>query len=945
MKWNIRTDVLGILGGGQLGRMLALAAANLGVRIKILAPGGQSEPAGIAAQVITGKFTDAEDIANFEAQVSLSTVEIEHVNATTLTKVQPSASTIAIIQDKFAQKEHFQKNGVAIGEFCNISNEIELLEAALRFDYPFMLKSKRDAYDGKGNYVVRGPDDIDTGVKKLGGYDHGLYAEKWQDFAKELSVMVVRSIDGTIATYPVTHTIQKDSICYVTETPAQIPEAARLAAENLAKQAVAALDGAGVFGVEMFLTRDGEVLLNEVAPRVHNSGHYTIDAANTSQFENHIRAITGMPLGSTDLKVCHSIMLNILGEENSSAGQAIADALMDRAYATPGCSVHWYNKSGDVRKGRKLGHVNIVGESLEEVRERLGMLDPDALNCLANTKPNPQVGIVMGSDSDLATMIEAAKFLDSMGVAYEVRIVSAHRTPEWLEEYATSARRRGLKAIIAGAGGAAHLPGVMAALTPIPVIGVPVVPSSAIKKDGEDALYSILQMPAGIPVATMAIGNAKNAGIFAAQILAASNRRLYLKLVQFKEQLRQEVMAKDAKLQALGWQDYLKAMNSKPATVVQANGQKPANLLQFGTLAPRPYFNNTALIAKSDTRTRLYVASGKVKANPHVNESLVAALKEFNIDKMYAIAVGKVRDCYILNDIMVLVTTDRLTAFDRPVANIPCKGAVLNLVADYWFKATAHIMQNHVLAVPHPNVTIAKRVTPFKVEIVVREYLTGSTATSIKTLYEKGERNFGGIVFPDGMKAHQKLPRVILTPTTKSDEHDAPITAEEIVSSGLMSQAQWDECSTKALELFAFARDQVAERGLILVDTKMEMGVDENGKIIVIDELFTPDSSRYWLADSYDAQAIAKGEGKPPKNIDKEFIRVWINENCDPYNSDIPTIPEHLILELGRRYVQLYELITGLEFDFSSAKNPIPQLLVQGLKDLAKSTAAPSLVI
>lgn len=277
--------------------------------------------------------------------------------------------------------------------------------------------------------------------------------------------------------------------------------------------------------------------------------------------------------------------------------------------------------------------------------------------------------------------------------------------------------------------------------------------------------------------------------------------------------------------------------------------------------------------------------------------------------------VGKVRDRYQVGDKIVLVTSDRLTAFDLPIAQIPFKGAVLNLISEYWFKETAHIMPNHIISVPHPNVTIAKAVTPYKVEFVVREYLTGSSGTSIWTLYKKGQRDFGGIILPDNMQQHQKLPYPIITPTTKSDEHDEPLTPQEIVSKGLMTQGQWEECSAKAIELFKYARDVAAKRGLILVDTKMEMGVDAQGNNILIDELFTPDSSRYWIASSYDADAVARGEGKP-KNIDKEFIRVWISSRCDPYKEKIPAVPEDQIIELSRRYVLLYELITGQKFPF-----------------------------
>lgn len=379
-----RAKVLGILGGGQLGRMIALSAANLGVKVMVLDP-SEKPPAAVASLAVKGHFRDADSVRDFASKVDVLTVEIEHVNAETLVMledqgaadIQPSAKTIAIIQDKFAQKQYFKEFGVPLGEFSDIPNETALLHAANEYGYPFMLKSKRLAYDGRGNYVVHSREAHTIAVEKLGGYAHGLYAEKWQPFEKELAVMVVRSRDGEVKLYPVTQTVQRDSICHITETPALISDSARTAAELLAKQVVNAVKGAGVFGVEMFLLDDGQVLLNEVAPRVHNSGHYTLAGSVTSQFENHVRATLDLPLGDTSLKVPHVIMLNILGEADGERGEQLAEQLINRALVTPGCTVHWYDKSG-VTKGRKIGHINIVGKSLEEARDRLRALDPQA---------------------------------------------------------------------------------------------------------------------------------------------------------------------------------------------------------------------------------------------------------------------------------------------------------------------------------------------------------------------------------------------------------------------------------------------------------------------------------------------------------------------------------------------------------------------------------------
>lgn len=384
-----KPKVLGILGGGQLGRMLALSAANLGVKVMVLDPADRP-PAAVASQAVKGHFRDSANIQDFAAKVDVLTVEIEHVDAATLatlaatgtSDIQPAANTIAVIQDKFAQKQHFQQAGVALGEFCDIPDEAALIRAGEEYGYPLMLKSKRLAYDGRGNFVVNSLAEHAAAVAKLGGFAHGLYAEKWQPYKKELAIMVVRSRSGEVKMYPVTQTIQRDSICHVTETPARISSKAENAAEKLALQAVNSLQGAGVFGVEMFLLDGDKVVLNEVAPRVHNSGHYTIDGCVTSQFENHVRATVDMPLGDTALTSKHVIMLNILGEADGEDGERLALALIDRALATPGCSVHWYDKNG-VTKGRKIGHINIVGKNVKEARSRLQQLDPAAYQRLS----------------------------------------------------------------------------------------------------------------------------------------------------------------------------------------------------------------------------------------------------------------------------------------------------------------------------------------------------------------------------------------------------------------------------------------------------------------------------------------------------------------------------------------------------------------------------------
>ena len=315
---------------------------------------------------------------------------------------------------------------------------------------------------------------------------------------------------------------------------------------------------------------------------------------------------------------------------------------------------------------------------------------------------------------------------------------------------------------------------------------------------------------------------------------------------------------------------------------------------------------------------------GRIKAE--LNNTLTATYLSSGFKK-----TGKVRDQYDLGDKIALITTDRQSAFDRVLASIPFKGQVLNLTSAWWFEQTKHIIPNQVIDVPDPNVTLAKKCDVFPIEFVVRGYITGSTSTSLWTVYNNGDREYCGNILPEGLKKNQKLSANMLTPTTKEENHDRPIAPDEIVSEGWMTQEDWDYCSGKAVELFAFGQKKAAEHGMILVDTKYEMGRDANGTIMLIDEIHTPDSSRYWIADSYDERIAA---GQEPQNIDKEFLRLWFVDNCDPYNDEIlPQAPEALIVELSSRYIFLYETITGGTFPFSDAGRTVQERINKNLKD------------
>lgn len=282
---------------------------------------------------------------------------------------------------------------------------------------------------------------------------------------------------------------------------------------------------------------------------------------------------------------------------------------------------------------------------------------------------------------------------------------------------------------------------------------------------------------------------------------------------------------------------------------------------------------------------------------------------------------GKVRDTYDLGDKLLLITTDRQSAFDRVLASVPFKGQVLNLASAWWFEQTQHIIPNHVIVIPDPNVTLAKKCSVFPIEFVVRGYITGTTSTSLWTQYQNGVRNYCGNALPEGLRKNQRLEKPLLTPTTKEVEHDRPISPEEILKEGWMTEADWHAASTAAMQLFEYGMKVAHQHGLILVDTKYEMGKDADGNIVLIDEIHTPDSSRYWLATGYEERFKNHQE---PENIDKEFLRLWFKDHCDPYNDKVlPQAPEELIITLSARYIQLYEMITGNKFKFPETTGSI----------------------
>lgn len=397
-------------------------------------------------------------------------MEIEHVDTVALDGVarpnltiQPDPATIRVIQDKYAQKLFISQKSpnVPISPFCDLAGPdlvVSLKEIGARYGYPMMLKSKKLAYDGRGNRVVKDEADVPAAIADLGGKE--LYVEKWVPFSKELAVMVAKGLDGTIVSYPCVETVQKDNICHLVIAPAPIDGALRDRARKIAHNIISSFTGYGIFGVELFLLEDGQISFNEVAPRPHNSGHYTIEACFTSQYEQHLRCITGMPLGSAAMKVPCSIMINIIGQGEGEEGMQKTLSICHDALLEEGATIHLYGKK-ECKKGRKMGHVTLVGDSMTSLLKIASDLTKSPLP--SSLKPAPLVGIIMGSDSDLPTVKPAAAILRQFGIPFELTIVSAHRTPQRMAEYARTARKRGLNVIIAAAGGAAHLPGMVGA--------------------------------------------------------------------------------------------------------------------------------------------------------------------------------------------------------------------------------------------------------------------------------------------------------------------------------------------------------------------------------------------------------------------------------------------------------------------------------------------------
>ena len=371
---NVMSKTLGIIGGGQLGMMLTEAAQNLDdiSKIIVLDPTENCPAAKVGAQQIIADFKDEDAIKKLSELSDIITYEIESGNSDVLkkleenTEINPSPDTLRIIQDKLLQKQFLQKNGIAVAEFEKIENKEELNQMIDKMGLPLLLKTRRDAYDGRGNYKINSKSEIDDALDLFSGKT--LMVEKFVKFEKEVSVIAARNTKGEISTYPVVENIHENNILRTTIAPGRVSEMVRKEAEKIAEKTMEVLHGAGVFGIEMFVTSDDEILINEIAPRVHNSGHHTLQSCNTSQFEQHLRAILGMELGDSSIKT-PTIMYNILGPKTFQGEYNVLFKKQDNIH------LKMYGKL-ESKPQRKIGHVNVVdvenrgmGELLKQVED------------------------------------------------------------------------------------------------------------------------------------------------------------------------------------------------------------------------------------------------------------------------------------------------------------------------------------------------------------------------------------------------------------------------------------------------------------------------------------------------------------------------------------------------------------------------------------------------
>jgi phosphoribosylaminoimidazole carboxylase len=569
---------IGILGGGQLAMMMTQSAKEMGYEVYVLDPTSNCPASHVGAKHMIGSFTNRTMIYKFvnDFKIDVLTYDIESVDVLTLIEIleksnikieiQPNPYILKMIQNKWTQHEFYREMILPAPHF----ESVDIWRP--HFENGIVLKTKYGGYDGKGVWVINSVADFNKVIGNSGLPLSQFYAEEKVMIQKELALIMSIDKRGNISFYPIVELIQENGICVSTKAPANISSRLTSKIRRLGETVHIHLKrkyGAyvGIMAIEIFLTMDNDILINEISPRVHNSGHYTIEGCKTSQFTNHIRTIMGLPSGNCNL-IKPNIkvhMTNVLAGKNYPEDKDNSVSLQNKI-ATSINSYHWYHKNPKDGVGapykalRKLGHyTKIEDERFENIQtEQLNYWDMCEENKNHTTLTNKisdrsPIYVILGSSSDLPYMKPCIELFDRFNIQYTVDIVSAHRSPKWMYEFATTAEELGdIKVIIACAGGAASLPSMVSSLTPcIPVIGVP-IPNGTL--GGQDALYSIIQVPEGVPVLTMGIGRSKNAAISALQILG---RKDILK------QLEKENLEKVKKQREVDVPTFLKNLNYK----------------------------------------------------------------------------------------------------------------------------------------------------------------------------------------------------------------------------------------------------------------------------------------------------------------------------------------------------------------------------------------------
>jgi len=371
MQLNIIKKRIGIIGGGQLGKMMILEAKRLGFYVTVLDPGADCPASSICDEQIVASFDDESAYFELAEKSDVITYEFEHIHVEVLETlanqghaIYPSVKSLKTIQNKYSQNKVLQENNVSIPRFEKVESTAQIRAAAEKFGYPMMLKATMGGYDGKGNALIRDEADVEDAFAQLGSGANEVMVEEFVPFEKEVSIIACRAIDGSRTIYPVAENSHKNSILDVTIVPARIEDSAIASATTIADKVMEVFDGVGTFCVEMFVTADGVVSVNEVAPRPHNSGHYTIEGCFACQFENHIRAITGLPFGDVSL-IQPTVMVNLLGESDG-VSELVG---LEETYKDPNVKVHFYGKS-ESKCFRKMGHFTVVDKTVDGAIER-----------------------------------------------------------------------------------------------------------------------------------------------------------------------------------------------------------------------------------------------------------------------------------------------------------------------------------------------------------------------------------------------------------------------------------------------------------------------------------------------------------------------------------------------------------------------------------------------